>query len=119
MSMPARIAVALAATLASVGSVLAVPCYVVYDRNDVVIYRDVDAPFDMSVQNPPERVAMRKAGAHLLFADFESCLEVRYVSPTSGVTAVSVDEIVMQLKPAINTSVGAPGAYVSPGTRMQ
>ncbi len=115
MSMPARIAVVLAATFACAGSALAVPCYIVYNRDNVVIYRDVVPPFDLSVQNAPERAAMRQRGAHLLFADFETCAAVGYVSPSTGASTATVEEIVMRLKPAIDTAVGTPGHYVSSG----
>lgn len=113
--MLARIVVVLAATLACAGSALAVSCFIVYNRDSVVIYRDVVAPFDLSNKNAPERAAMRRNGAHLLFADFETCAAVGYVSPTTGASTATVEEIVMRLKPAIDTGVGSRGHYVTSG----
>ena len=120
MSTLARIAVTLAATLACSASALAMPCYVVYNRDNVIIFRDVVPPFDLSAKDAPERAAMRQRGAHLLFAEFETCVPVGYVSPSTGAPTATVEEIVMQLKPAYGTSVGSRGNYVSSGaTRSQ
>lgn len=99
---------AAAATLACalfVGPVLAAPCYVIYDRNDTVIYRDYDPPFDLGNTKSPEREMMRRQGQHLLIAEFEKCNPVGYISAATGGTTATVDEIVMQLRPAIGTSV--------------
>ena len=101
------------AALTFAGSAAAVPCYLVIDRNDVVIFRDTSPPFDLSVANAPERAAMRQRGEHLLIADFDKCNAVGYISATTGGTTATVDEIVMQLQPAISTSVGSGGSYGS------
>ena len=62
---------AFAAVLLSAGSAaIAAPCYVIYDRNDAVIYRDHKPPFDLSVVNSREREMMRRQGQHLLVAEF-------------------------------------------------
>ena len=100
------------AALTFAGGAAAVPCYLIIDRNDVTIFRDTSPPFDLSVANPPERAAMRKRGEHLIVADFEKCRGVGYISATTGGSTATVDEIVMQLQPAISTSVGKSGSYV-------
>jgi len=105
---------AVLAALWSAGAAVAAPCYIVIDRNDTAVYRDLTPPFDLSVANPPERDAMRKRGELLVIAEFENCRPVGYISPTTGATAASVDQIVMQLQPAISTSINRPGSYVSP-----
>lgn len=87
------------------GPALAAPCYVIYDRNDAVVYRDSEPPFDLGDPNAPERAMMRRQGQHLLVAEFENCNPVGYISPATGGTTATVDEIVMQLKPAIGTAV--------------
>lgn len=84
---------------------LAAPCYVIYDRNDAVIYRDYEPPFDLSDDNSPERAQLRRQGQHLIVAEFDNCNPVGYISATTGGTTATVDEIVMQLKPAIGTTV--------------
>jgi hypothetical protein len=86
----------------------AAPCYVILDRNDVVVYRDIAPPFDLSATGSAERAALRQRGQHLMIAEFDRCYAVGYISST-GATTATVDEIVMQLRPAIGTSVGVSG----------
>jgi hypothetical protein len=88
---------------------VATPCYVILDRNDVVVYRDTAPPFDLSSAGATNQAILRQRGQHLLIAEFDQCYSVGYISPTTGATTATVDEIVMQLKPAIGTSVGSPG----------
>ncbi len=104
-------AAALAAIVAA-GGAAAAPCYMVIDRNDIVIFRDVVPPFDLSSLKSADLAALRKRGEHLIIAEFEDCRAVGYISPTTGGSTATVDEIVMKLQPAISTSVGS-GAYVS------
>ncbi len=108
----------LAAAIAALGaatSVAAAPCYVIVDRNDVVVYRDTQAPFDLSATKSPERAALRQRGLHLIVAEFENCYAVGYISPTTGATTASVDDIVMQLRPAVATSVNqVSGSHCTP-----
>jgi len=79
---------------------------VVYDRNDAVVYRDYDPPFDLSDPNAPERAMMRQQKQHLLVAEFDKCNPVGFISPVTGGTTATVDEIVAQLRSAVPTSVG-------------
>ena len=105
----------LAAAIAALGTATtaaAAPCFIVVDRDDAVVYRDVQPPFDLSDLKSPERAAMRKRGQHLIVAEFERCYAVGYISPTTGATTASVEDIVMQLQPAIATSMSrSPGSY--------
>ena len=100
-----RIAAGLLA-LCAASLAVAAPCYVILDRNDVVVYRDTAPPFDLSTAGAGDQAMLRKRGQHLLIAEFDQCNAVGYISPTTGATTATVDEIVMQLKPAIGTSVG-------------
>ena len=81
--MRAYLIAAMLATAGSAGQALAAPCYVVYDRNDAVVYRDYDPPFDLSDPNAPERAMMRQQKQHLLcFAeDDRRQKECEHVSP--------------------------------------
>ena len=90
------------------GTATAAPCYVIYDRNDAVVYRDLVPPFDLSETNSPARAALRARGQHLLIAEFDDCFAVGYISSRTGGTTATVDEIVARLKPAIDSSVGQP-----------
>lgn len=94
------------AGLCAAGLAMAGPCYIILDKNDVTIYRDTAPPFDLSTSagGAPERALMRQRGELLLIADFDRCDAVGFISPTTGRTTATVDEIVMQLKPAVATS---------------
>lgn len=99
--------VACAIGIGAAGTATASTCYVVLDRDEAVIYRDVVPPFDLSDGKSPERTALRKRGEHLLIADFDKCEPAGFISPTTGGTTASVEDIVTQLKPAIAPSVGS------------
>jgi len=98
-------------------SAVAAPCYVVYDRSDAVVYRDYAPPFDLSDPKAPERAMMRKQSQHLLVAEFDNCDPVGFISPTTGATTATVDEIVSGVRPAISTSVANSGGTVKAGVR--
>jgi len=102
------------AALCSVQSASAITCYLILDRNDSVVYRDSSPPFDLTETQSPQRVALRQRGHHLVIAEFDNCYSVGYVTTANGGGTVTVDEIVMQLKPAIGTTVGKPNFV--PGT---
>lgn len=104
------IALALGCALPAAGA----PCFLILDSKDVVLYRDLVPPFDLSVPRSPERAALRQRGQMLLIAEFDDCRPVGYIATATGGTTASVDDIVMQLKPAISTSVGSaqyPGSF--------
>lgn len=97
--------------LSASSAAFAAPCYVVFDRNDTVIYRDYKPPFDLSNMKSSERELMRRQGQHLLVAEFiEECNPVGFISATTGATTASVEEIVNDVKPAISSSVSKSGA---------
>jgi hypothetical protein len=95
----------------------AAPCYVVYDRADAVIYRDYTPPFDLSDGKAPERAMMRQQGQHLLIAEFDNCDPVGFISPTTGATTATVEEIVNGVQPAIATSVAKGGGTAKGAVR--
>ena len=112
---------AMFATAGLAGQAMAAPCYVVYDRNDAVVYRDYDPPFDLSDPKAPERAMMRQQKQHLLIAEFDKCNPVGFISPVTGGTTATVDEIVAQLRSAVPTSVGGSSGIsqrpgMTPGT---
>jgi hypothetical protein len=110
-----------AAILAAGAPAVAAPCYVVYDRNDAVIYRDYKPPFDLSDSKSPERDMMRRQGQHLLVAEFaDECNPVGFISATTGATTASVEEIVNEVRPAIPSNVANSGttkAAARPGSK--
>lgn len=72
--------------LAGAGSAQATTCYIVFDRNDNVIYQDIFPPVDMSVRGTTERDAMRRRGEYLMFVDAERCPQVEFVTGRAGET---------------------------------
>jgi hypothetical protein len=94
--MPARrvlpaCTVALAAVLAAPPAA-AVTCYVVMDRNDNVIYRDIMPPVDMSDAGKSAREAMRQRGEFFLFHEAEICPSVEFFTGAAGTVALSLDQ---------------------------
>lgn len=98
---------AVLAAIATIGPAAAAPCFIVIDRNETTIYRDTTPPYDLSDPKAPQRSAMRQRGEHLLIAEFETCNPAGFISPTTGGTTATVDDIVMQLKPAIMPGTGS------------
>ena len=97
--MPARLspcnivaAVALAAALPSAAQALT--CYVVFDRNDNVTYRDVFPPVDLSDAGRAEREAMRRRGEFLMFMESEECPRIEYFTGVAGTIGVELDRTV-------------------------
>ena len=107
---PASLAFA-AVLLSASSAAFGAPCYVVFDRNDAIVYRDYKPPFDLSDPTSRERDMMRRQGQHLLVAEFgEDCNPVGFISATTGATTASVEEIVNNVRPAVASSVATSGA---------
>ncbi len=124
MRTPVIASMVTAAFLAFAGPAVAAPCFLIIDKNDVVVYRDLTPPFDIGPTQSPERAQLRQRGSLLLMAEFEQCNPVGYISPTTGATTATVDEIVMQLKPAVATSLSGSGnstvrAVTQPGSSVR
>ncbi len=106
-----------AATLAAAiwaGTAAAAPCYVIYDRNDTVIFRDSVPPFDLSDPKSPERAALRQRGQLLLIAEVEHCNGVGFISATTGGSTATVEDIVSQLRPYRISSIGSSSVPSAP-----
>ena len=107
---PASLAFAVVLLSAS-SATFGAPCYVVFDRNDAVIYRDYKPPFDLSEPNSREREMMRRQGQHMLVAEFgDDCNPVGFISAATGATTASVEEIVIGVRPVVGSSVATSGA---------
>lgn len=70
----------------------AVTCYVVMDRTENVMYRDVYPPVDMSDSGRAEREAMRRRGEILLFMESEICPRLEFFTGTAGDVALKLDQ---------------------------
>ena len=77
--------------------VLAITCYQVIDRNDVLILRDIRSPVDLSNAGAPSREAMRSRGEHLVIFDAETCTVLGRATPT-GSRTLTADEIVAEFR---------------------
>ncbi len=99
---------------AAVGSAampaLAITCYEIIARNDVVILRDTKSPVDLSYAGAPAREAMRSRGELLVFYDAATCMVVNRSAPT-GSRSFTTDEIVAGWKSFGNSGFG--GTYGS------
>jgi hypothetical protein len=64
--------------------VWAASCYVLYDRNDQVIYRDLSTPIDLSKPIGPQVNAKWSGGALVIVGDAGKCvpLDLRAGRPT-------------------------------------
>jgi hypothetical protein len=82
-----------AAAGAAAMPVLAITCYEVIDRNDVVILRGTRAPVDLSSAGAPAREAMRGRGELLVIFNTENCLSFGRAT-ADGSRTFTADEIV-------------------------
>ena len=69
-------------------------CYMLYDRNDNLVYRDTISPVEMSDQGASARESMRDRGDYLVVADADRCPPVTFVFGAAGSSTLSVDSIV-------------------------
>jgi hypothetical protein len=90
---PALCAALVATTLGLVAAdARAVNCYVVFDRSENVIYRDVFPPVDLSDAGKADREAMRQRGEFLMFMDAEQCPRLEFLTGPAGNVALRLDE---------------------------
>ncbi|HEY2865023.1 MAG TPA: hypothetical protein VGK37_15485 [Casimicrobiaceae bacterium] len=92
--MPVLLAASTAAVALFSPAAAAFTCYMLYDRNDNLVYRDTISPVDMSDQGAAARESMRARGDYLVVADADRCPPVTFVFGAAGSTALSVDSIV-------------------------
>lgn len=88
----------------------AVTCYVVMDRSDNVIYRDVVPPVDLSDAGRTAREAMRMRGEYFLFHEAENCPRVEFFTGNAGSVSLALD----QTAPATPRPAAVPGAGPAP-----
>ncbi len=110
---PMPIAVLAACTIAWSAAASAVTCYIVYDRNDNVVYRSTTPPVDLSDKGAPARDAMRRRGEYLMFGDFEQCPGITFFTGAGGSTGLSLDEVVMGM-PAMPMNGGVSSVKGAP-----
>lgn len=106
----ARFAVALVAALAAAPAAHAFTCYVVIDRSDNTIYRDIIPPVDMSDAGIPARDAMRKRGEFMLFYEVDACPRVEFFTGAAGSVGVRLDQTLAPTTAPAAASTPANGA---------
>jgi hypothetical protein len=82
-----RTSIALAAAaFAAAGAADAYTCYFILDAKDVVVYRHITPPVDMSERGAAEREALRRKGELLLIMETDRCVPLGFGSgwATSG-----------------------------------
>jgi len=86
----------------------AVICYVIYDRNENIIYQNTYPPLDMSNAGYAQRDALRARGEHLTFGDIDNCPTVVYLTGSGGTSELRVDDVVagMSVRNIPGTSSG-------------
>ncbi len=101
-------------------------CYMLYDRNDNLVYRDTISPVDMSDQGAIARESMRDRGDYLVVADADRCPQVTFVFGAAGSTALSVDSVVGGMPVgsspsgfAVSRSAARPIPRIAPGTAVR
>jgi hypothetical protein len=74
------------------GAAEALTCYVVLDRTENVLYRDVYPPVDLSDAGRAERDAMRARGEFLMFMESEQCPRLEFFTGAAGSVALRLDQ---------------------------
>ncbi len=80
--------------VAAAGPADALICYIVYDRNENVIYQNTYPPVDMSNAGLAQREALRARGEHLTFGDIPQCPTLVFLTGVGGMSDIKVDDVV-------------------------
>jgi hypothetical protein len=92
-TLPLAIAAFVAAGLSvAAGAAEALTCYVVFDRTENVLYRDVYPPVDLSDAGRAEREAMRARGEFMMFMESEQCPRLEFFTGSAGTVALRLDQ---------------------------
>ena len=89
-----RLILASSLCVAATGPAHAVICYVIYDRNENIVYQNTYPPVDMSNAGQAQRDALRARGEHLTFGDVPQCPNVVFLTGVGGMSNIKVDEVV-------------------------
>jgi hypothetical protein len=101
----------------SAGSVQAITCYVVYDRNDNISYQGSRSPVDLSDRGGAEREEMRRRGEHMIIMEADRCPPIVFFTGSGGSSALRIDEIVGGM-PVPRTGGTSPvSAPAAPGAK--
>lgn len=107
--MPWSLPVTLLATAcAFAAEAQALTCFVVLDRSDNVIYRDVYPPVDLSDAGNAEREAMRRRGEFMLFMESEQCPRLEFFTGSAGTVGLRLEQTLSPSDTPRDTAKPAP-----------
>jgi hypothetical protein len=102
-------------------------CFLVFDRNDNLIYRSQQAPVDMSDPNDraaaAAREAMRARGEYMMYIEADQCAPLTMMLGPGASGELTIDAIVAGI-PSMSSTQGvpfgsaAPGSGITPSTRV-
>ena len=71
----------------------AVTCYLLLDRNDNVVYRDVYPPVDLSEKGDAERKVLRARQEHMVSMEVERCPRLEFIAGAGPGSRIDFDNI--------------------------
>ena len=90
------------------GRALAATCFIVFDRNENVIYRDPQSPVDLSDRGTASRDALRQRGEFLMFIEADRCAPIAFLVDPGAAATISLDQVVEGI-PTMATSTPDSG----------
>jgi hypothetical protein len=96
------------------GTAGAVNCFVILDRSDYVIYRDVFPPVDLSDAGKADRDAMRARGEVLMWSEVEQCPRIEFLTGPGGPTGLKLDQTLAGLPLPADAQVSRSTAQPAP-----
>jgi hypothetical protein len=102
------------ASVAAASPAQALICYIVYDRNENVIYQSTYPPLDMSSEGFAQREALRLRGEHLTFGDINECPTVVFLTGAGGSSELRVDDVVAGMTVRNIPGISGTGTVTTP-----
>lgn len=94
----------------------AVTCYLLVDRNDNVVYRDVFPPVDLSESGDAERKALRARNEHMVAMEVEKCPRLEFITGAGTGTRINLEDM-GDLPAGITVKPGSEKSTVAPAKR--
>ena len=107
-------AAAVATLVVASGDARALTCYVLFDRSENVIYRDIIPPVDLSDAGRSERDAMRRRGEFLMFLESDHCPRLEFFTGAAGTVSLRLEDTLSPSTPLEITREPAKPAPATP-----
>lgn len=88
----------------------AVTCYLLFDRNDNVVYQDIYPPYDLSDAGANERNASRARNEHMIAMETDKCARLELVAGPGVGLRINLDEMGDALSTLSKPATAAPTA---------